>query len=324
MTLLRQIGKPLFAVSFAIGAPLLSAQSNFQTVPSLVPVQTILTVEARHDNNKNVPALKREDVMAYERQERFEVSELVPLTGENAGMELFLLIDDASSTSLGSQLGDLRGFIETQPAATAVGVSYMRNGTVETLQNLTTDHGRAAQALRLPQSSGGAMASPYLSLSDLIKRWPGNSSRREVVMVTSGVDPLGGLGPLNPYLDAAIRDAQRHNIVVYAIYMPAAGHAGHSFFLMNWAQNHLAQLTEETGGEAYMLGFGSPVSLAPYLEEICGHLAHQYRVTLLVKPDNRAGFRDVRFATEVPNAEVVAATQVYVPAAWEEPSRSEY
>ena len=82
-----------------------------------------------------------------------------------------------------------------------------------------------------------------------------------------------------------------------------------------------SRLAEETGGEAYMLGFGAPVSFAPYLEEICGHFAHQYRVTLLIKPENKAGFRDVRFASEVPNAEVVAATRVYVPAAWEEPNR---
>jgi hypothetical protein len=95
------------------------------------------------------------------------------------------------------------------------------------------------------------MASPYLSLSDLIKRWPGKSARREVVMVTSGVDPLGGFGPMNPYLDAAIEDAQRNEIVVYAIYMPAAGHAGHSFFRMNWAQN---RELETAGAVTELLG----------------------------------------------------------------------
>jgi len=165
------------------------------------------------------------------------------------------------------------------------------------------------------------MASPYLSLSDLIKRWPESSARHEVVMVTSGVDPLGGFGPMNPYLDAAIEHAQRAGILVYAIYMPAAGHAGHSFFRMNWAQNHLAQLADETGGEAYMLGFGPPVSFAPYLEEIAAHLAHQYRVTFLMKPESKAGFRGVRFSTEVPNAELVAAARVYVPAATDLPRR---
>ena len=309
--------KLLFTVSLVIGGMFLLAQNRTQTSPELVPVQMIVTIEARH--GKDIPSLNREDVMAYERQERLQVAGLIPFQGENAGLELFFLLDDASSTSLGSQLGDLRQFIETQPATTAVGIGYMQHGTVDIVQNFTTDHSHAAQTLRLPLWSAGA--SPYLSLSDLVKRWPGNSTRREVVLVTSGVDVLGGVGPSNPYLDSAIEDAQRNGVVVYAIYMPSAGHAGHSFWRMNWAQSHLGQIAEETGGEAYMLGFGAPISFAPYLENIAERLGHQYRVTVLFKPETRAGFRDVRFVTEVPNAELVAASKAYVPAGREKPRR---
>ena len=118
---------------------------------------------------------------------------------------------------------------------------------------------------------------------------------------------------MNPYLDTAIKDAQRNGIVVYAIYMPSAGHAGHSLWRMNWAQSHLAQIAEETGGEAYMLGFGPPISLAPYLEDIAERLAHQYRVTVQFRPASKASLHDVRFVTEVPNAELVSASRVYVP-----------
>lgn len=39
-------------------------------------------------------------------------------------------------------------------------------------------------------------------------------------MVTSGIDPLGGFGPTNPYLETAIDDAQRHGVIVYTIYEP--------------------------------------------------------------------------------------------------------
>jgi hypothetical protein len=306
--------KRLFACGLAISGLSLFAQNKSQDAPSLVPVHTIITVEGRHDHDKSIPSLQQEDAMVYERKERLRVTDLVALHGEHAGLELFLLLDDASSASLGSQLGDLRHFIETLPSATSVGIGYMRNGAVDIVQNLTTDHSRGAHSLRLPLSSGGIMPSPYLSLTDLIKRWPANSARREVVLVTSGIDPLGGRGAVDPYLDAAIEAAQRNEIIVYAIYMPAAGHAGHSFFRMNWGQNHLAQLAEETGGEAYMLGFGPPVSFAPYLDEITAHLAHQYRVTFLMKPENKGGLRDVRFTTEVQNAELVAPAKVYVPA----------
>jgi hypothetical protein len=100
---------------------------------------------------------------------------------------------------------------------------------------------------------------------------------------------------------------------VYGIYTPGAGHSGHSFWLMNWGQNHLAQIAEETGGESYMLGFGPPVSFAPYLGEIAEHLAHQYLVTFLITPGKKAGLQPVRLTTEVPNAELVAADKVYVP-----------
>ncbi len=215
--------------------------------------------------------------------------------------------------SLGSQLNDLRQFIETQPAATVIGVGYMRNAMVEVVQNLSLDHSKAAQALRLPLGSPGVMPSPFLALSDLIKRWPPSPARHEVLLVTSGIDPMGG-GVSNPYLDAATEHAQRAGIIVYSIYVPAAGHGVHSFWRMNWGQNHLAQITEETGGESYMLGFGPLVSFAPYLTELAEHLTHQYQVTFLVKPGNKAGFQQVRFTTEVPNAEIVGAGRVYVPA----------
>ena len=292
------------AAGIAAGALFLLSQ---ETSAPNVPIQVIVTVEARQ--GKDVPSPNREDFIAYQRHERLRVTDVVPLQGDHAGLELFILLDDASGLSLGSQLGDLRQFIQAQPAKTAIGIGYMRNGTVDIVQNFTADHSQAAQALRLPLSALGVMGSPYLSLSDLIQRWPGNSTRREVVLVTSGIDPLG-MWPTNPYLDSAIEHAQRNGIVVYAIYTPGGGHAGHSFWRMNWAQNHLAQIAEETGGEAYML---APVSFEPYLADIAERLGHQYSVTVLMKPGNKAGFREVRFATEVPNADLVSASRVYVP-----------
>jgi hypothetical protein len=315
------MNKLLFTTGLAMGSILLFAQDKAQPPPGVVQVQTIITVEAQHDHDKAIPSLKAGDVIAYKGEEHFQVTDLVPFEGENAGLQLFLLIDDASSATLGSQLEDLRHFIETQPASTSIGIGYMRNAMVNLAQDLTTNHGDAAKAVRLPLASPGAMASPYLSLSDLIKRWPDTPNRREIIFITSGVDPMGDMGTMNAYLDSAIEAAQRHGIIVYAIYTPPVGHARHSFWRLNWAQNHLAQLAEETGGEAYMLGFGPPVSFAPYLEEIATHLAHQYRASFLMKPGDKGGLRDVRFATQVPNAALVAPSAVYVPAASEQPGK---
>ncbi len=295
---------PVFS-SLMVLAPALVAQQT--------PVSVIVTVEARHGSD--VPQLRREDFMAYQKKDRQRVTQVLPLQGEHAGLELFLLIDDNSSSSLGSQLEELRKFVIDQPATTNVAVGYMRNATVEIVQNFTADHALAARKLRLPLSSFGVMSSPWLSVSDLVKRWPVTPMRRELVLVASGDDELMGVtGSTHSYLDSAIEAAQRTGTVVYSIYTPGSGHAGHSMWRMSSAQSHLAQIAEETGGEAFMLGFGEPVSFKPYLAEIAERMTHQYRVTVALTPGNKAGLQSVKFATEVPNAELISAGRVWVPA----------
>src|SRR6266404_4911106 len=221
-----------------------------------VPVHVVVTVEPRHGSN--VPVINREDVMVYQGHDRSKVADCLPLQGEHAGLQLFLLIDEAASTSLGSQLEDIRQFINAQPSTTAIGVAYMRNGTADILQNPTNDHAQAAKALRLPLGDAGASGSPYFSLVDLIKRWPESPVRREILMLSDGIDRFGGSGPSNPYVDSAIEDAQRAGIIIFSIYTPGTGHLGHSFWRMNWGQNYLSQISDETGGESYYLGFGAP------------------------------------------------------------------
>jgi hypothetical protein len=170
----------------------------------------------------------------------------VPLQEERAGLQLFILIDDAASISLGSQLEDIRQFVNAQPSTTAIGVAYMRNGTAEILENPTSDHMQAAKALRLQLGDPGASTSPYFSLVDLIERWPEGPVRREILMVSYGIDRFGASGPSNPYVDSAIEEAQRAGVIVYSIYTPGVGHYGHSFWRMNWGQNYLSQISDET------------------------------------------------------------------------------
>lgn len=306
--LYRTVLSRTMAAAFAMsGVRLLASQS----ATPLVPVQMIVTAEARQD--EKVPVLNQGDIAVFQNDERLQVSSLVPAQGSQAALELYVLIDDASATSLGTQLDDLRQFINTQPATVSIGIAYMRNGTVQIAQALTTDHANAAKAVRLPLSYGGASPSPFLSLSDLVKKWPPSPARHEVLLIGSGIDPLGG-AMVDPYLDAPIEHAQRADIVVYAIYTPAAGHGGHSSWRIEWGQNHLAQIAEETGGESYMLGFQPLVSFAPYLADLADHLSHQYLLTFLMKPANKPELQTVRLASEIPNADLVYARKVYVPA----------
>jgi hypothetical protein len=236
------------------------------------------------------------------------------LQGDRAELELFLLLDDAAGASLGSQFEDLRKFINFQPATTRIGVGYMRDGTVDIVQNLTEDHSKAAKALRLPLGIAGVNASPYFSVSDLIKRWPEAPVRREILMISDGIDRYGPGGASDPYVDEAVEQAQRAGIVIFSIYTPGAGHFGHSFWRINWGQNYLSQLADETGGESYYLGSEAPVSFSPYLDDLGHRLLHQYLLTFLAKPVKKAAMQSVKLRTEVPNAELVAADRVYVPA----------
>ncbi|MGA8144132.1 MAG: hypothetical protein WB987_09620 [Candidatus Acidiferrales bacterium] len=277
-----------------------------------VPVHMVVTVEARR--GAEVPDIKPQDVIVRQGKERVQVTDWVPLRGEHAGLQLFVLVDDAlRPISLGPQLEDLHRFINSQPETTAIGIGYMRDGTVDIVQNLTTEHAQAAKALRLPLGTVGAMASPYLSIGDLIRRWPEGKVRREILVVSDGIDRFGGVGPANSYVDTTIEQAQRAGIIIHAIYATGVGHYGHTFWRFNWGQNYLSEMASETGGEAYFQGFETPVSFAPYLEDLTRRVTHQYLLTFLTKPEKKPSLQSVKLWTEVPNAELVAADKVYVP-----------
>lgn len=286
-----------------------------QTAPaSGVTANMIVTVEARHGSN--VPVINKEDVMVYEGRDRDKVTNWVAAQGDNAAMELFVLLDDSSGFSLGSQLNDLNKFINAQPPTTKVGVAYMQNGIAKVEQAPTTDHALAAKALRLPMGYPGANASPYFSLSDLIKRWPQSSARREVFMATDGVDYYyGGADLMDPYLSACIDAAQKAGILIYAVYLPGSGHMGHDYWRNYWGQLSLSRLADETGGESYYIGFtGAPVAFEPYLNDAANRFKNQYLLTFIPKPQKKEGLQSVKLKTEVPNAELVAAPKVFVAA----------
>ncbi len=277
-----------------------------------IPVHVVVTAEPH--KGSEAPVVQRDDVMVYQGKDRDKVTEWIPAQGDHAALELFILLDDGSNATLGTQLQDLRQFIGAQPESTKIGIAYMQNGTAKVEQNLTSDHAQAAKALRLPMGIRGINGSPYFSLSDLIKRWPASGARREVIMASDGIDRYYGAGDLqDPYVEEAIGDAQRAGILISAIYTPGVGHFGHSYWQTYWGQLYLAQVTDRTGGESYYIGFnGPPVAFAPYLDDLALRLNHQYLLTFLAKPPKKAGFVSVKLKTEVSNVDLVSADKVYV------------
>ncbi len=230
------------------------------------------------------------------------IANLAPIRA--GGTQVALLIDDGLRTSVGRELNNLRAFVTSLPQGTEIFIGYMQNGRVVPAGNLdgfTTDHAAAAQGLHIPAGVPGISASPYFCLSDFVKNWPGDAEgasvaqqqpshkARIVLMITNGVDPYNGstsiLNQDSPYVSAAVTDAQRAGVPVYSIYFTDAGfRGGRSSFS---GQSYLSQLAQGTGGIAFYLGTGNPVSLAPFLNQFKGALAETYVATFPVEENKK-------------------------------------
>ncbi|MFZ1931892.1 MAG: hypothetical protein WA261_11095 [Candidatus Sulfotelmatobacter sp.] len=298
---------------------LLPVQAQDVSSTTTSPVQMTVTVRVL-GKNKRMPEVHREDIIVRQGKDRLKVTGWTPVGGDRDSLDLFILIDDAARMSVSSQFADLREFIDSLPKTTSVGVGYMRNGTVQVAQDLTTDHRQAAKALRIPLGSPGVYGSPYLSVIDLMKRWPENSRRREIVMVTDGIDRLHGyphrrgLAPISPDVSAASTVAQRTGTIIHSIYTRGVGWRGSNFWQVTNGQNAMAKLADETGGESFFLGVAQPVSFRPYLDRLQTGLDNRYRLEFNALPGKKPGLQYVKLTTEVAGIELNSADSVWVAA----------
>ena len=194
----------------------------------------------------------------------------------------------------------------------------MRNGTVQTVQDFTNEHDKAANALRLPINSSGAYANPYLSAIDLMNRWPEGSNRREVVMITDGIDRFRG-GPryrglsfISPDADSASTVAQRTGTIIHTIFTRGVGRWGSNFWEITNGQNAMAKLADETGGESFYLGTQNAVSFRPYLESLQRSFDNRYLLDFNAVSGRKAGLQYVKLTTEVAGVELDSADSVWV------------
>ena len=164
------------------------------TAQKTVPIHLVVTAEPLKDGT-GVSSMTQQDVKIKLGKRAMPVTAWIPARGEQATLQLFILIDETCNPSVGQHLADLKEFIQAQPATTWIGLGYARNTTVSIIENFTADHNKVAEAVRLPVGSVGAQDSIYLSLVDLMKRWPESKVRREILIVADGIDRLRG----NPY-----------------------------------------------------------------------------------------------------------------------------
>ncbi len=300
---------PFLALSFL----LCSSPHAAQQVPSdTIPVSLVVSVKAKH--GKEIPEMShKEDIRVLEGQQRLTVTDWIPLQGSQANLELIILIDEATGRSVANKLDDIRRFISAQPSTTTIAVGYIENGIVRIAQNFTTDHDAAGKALHVPRGEGAAGSSPYLAITNVIKRWRGSNSRHAILLIFDGIDPLQR-GVLDSYLDEAIELAEQTGTQISGIYAARASLVSRNLWMVNQGQNNISELAEASGGEAYFQGHTTPVSFAPSLDEFSELLAHQYLLTFLIQPQKKPSSRHVKVETEVPNADLVMADRVSVPA----------
>jgi hypothetical protein len=275
--------------------------------------QTVITALGK--NNEMPPPVQQQDLHVQVGGKSTAVTDLIPLRGDRAGLDLVILIDGAARTSIGTQLGGIEHFVKSLPPTTTVGIAYMENGRAAFSEPMTTDKAEALKALRLPMGPLAISASPYFCLSDLAKHWPTNNreNRREVVMITDGVDPYNlRYDPENPYVLAAIDDSISGSLIVDSIYWHDIGRFDRGPYQNNAGENLLDEVTQATGGKAYWQESGNPVSFAPFFDDLSRRLQNQYELGFDVPAKSKPEIVTLKVKLNEPGVKIDAPKQVAV------------
>jgi len=259
--------------------PLVAAAPSFpQQVIYQGQGEAVVTVLPKHEGEVP-PSVANQDLSIKVNGKSAKVTKWALFQSPGNSVELVLLIDGSARSSLGRQMEDMARFINGLPPNVKAAVGYMDHGRALFAAPLSADHAQVARQLHLPGGSAGSDSSPYFCLSDLAKNWPSKDAdaRREVVMVTDGVDNYQrGFDPSDPYVEAAITDSVRGRLVVYSIYWKSQGGFGQNE--NNIGQNFLSEVSQATGGKAFWQGMGNPVSFDPFFDELTRRLRNQYEL----------------------------------------------
>lgn len=299
----------IFAAGLLAAVPLVLAQSENEGQG-----QAVVTILPKKDTDPatNVP---QQAVKVQVNGKQSRITNWTALRGQNADVELVLLIDGGARTSLGREWSDISHFIQSLPPNVRLSLGYMENGRAVLGGAPSADHAKVLQELHLPMGVPGYSASPYFCLSDLAKHWPSTdrSARREVIMITDGVDNYERrYDPEDPYVQAAIQDAVRANMLVYSIYWRSVGRANNGWYETNAGQNLLLELTQATGGNSYWIGFGNPVTLQPYFEDFSRRLNNQYELAFVAPLHSKPEVESLKVKVDAPNVRLTAPQQTFV------------
>ncbi len=274
----------------------------------------IVTVLPKQENAP-APNISEQSIHVEVNGKQSQITNWQPLHGAQSPVELVLLIDDGARASLGSQFDDIQHFIQSLPPNVKITLAYMENGRAALSGPLSADHSKALQQIHIPNGLPGQSASPYFCLSDLAKNWPSDdrSARRQVIMITDGVDYYHlQFDPDDPYVQAAVQDSVRAHIVVSSIYWRNAGRLGRSWYENNAGQSLLAVVADSTGGTSYWIGTGNPVSLSPYFEDFSRRLNNQWELGFASPISGKPEMASLKVKIEAHDVKVTAPQKTWI------------
>jgi hypothetical protein len=308
-TSFRKIGFVIFVALIFLTALPVRAQ---KAAPGSAPITTVVT--ALGPKYTAAPALSQNDITVYVEKEKQTIDSWIPAQGDKGNLELAIVIDDSDRIDLGIQINDITSFIKSQPKTSGVGVFYALNGTVQAASQFSTDHDAVAKTVRMPFGNIGAYSSIYLSIMDLIKRWPVTGARREMLVIADGIDRFRG-DPFSPDVDSTIQRAQQAGIMIHTLYASGVGRVGRNMFQVNYGQSNLAKMADGTGGEAFFQGLQTPISFAPFLDQLNVILNNQYWLKFETTRSKKKNgeLRSIRVRTEQRDVDLSAPAKVFVP-----------
>lgn len=302
------------AVALAAGTLLMAAPAFAQNQHRQGQGQAIVTVLPAHEGEQAV-SVALQDVKVKINGKQSSVTSWTPLRGPDSRIELVLLIDSGASRSLGEEMGELRQFIQETPSNTKIAIAYMENGRAAFAGPLSANPAEVERGLHLPGGFPGSSASPYFCLSDLARHWPSNDrgARREVMMITDGVDPYNpGFDPDNSYMQSAIADSARAGLVVYSIFWHNQGYRYNQEAESDTGQNLLSVVSTATGGISYWHGTGNPISFQPYFEDLRRRLRNQYELRFSAPIKGKPAVVDMKLKVSAPAINVDAPHMVFM------------
>jgi hypothetical protein len=148
----------------------------------------------------------------------------------------------------------------------------------------------------------------------LIKRWPVTGARREILLLADGIDRFRG-DPFSPDVPATLEKAQKAGIIFHTLFASGLGRFSRNFYRVNLGQSNLAQLSDGTGGESFYQGLQTPISFAPFLQQLDMVLKNQFFLTYATERSKKKDgeLRSFRVQSEQREVDISHASKVFVP-----------